>query len=233
VMVPLGRKQALNAQKMQELAPEMKKIADKYKTDMEKRSKAQRELFQKHNYNPLSGCWLMFLQLPIFIGLYRGLSVDIELRAAPLIPGASWCSNLAGPDMLFYWGDSVWAMLASPTGWLGPFFNLLPLFSVGLFLMHQKLFTPPATDEQQKMQQNVMKFMTLFIGVMFFKVAAGLCIYFISSSLWGLAERLLLPKTKPAEGAQEQDAKKPEPRTPSRTKSEAAVKRARRGRKNK
>ena len=34
----------------------------------------------------------------------------------------------------------------------------------------------------------------VFMGVMFFKVAAGLCIYFITSSLWGIIERKLLPK---------------------------------------
>jgi YidC/Oxa1 family membrane protein insertase len=31
---------------------------------------------------------------------------------------------------------------------------------------------------------------------MFYKVAAGLCVYFIISSLWGLAERKMLPKKK-------------------------------------
>jgi len=41
-----------------------------------------------------------------------------------------------------------------------------------------------------------MKVMMLFMGVMFHKVASGLCLYFIASSLWGLAERLLLPKPK-------------------------------------
>ena len=44
------------------------------------------------------------------------------------------------------------------------------------------------------MQQRVMTFMMLFMGLMFFKVAAGLCIYFIASSLWGLAERQFMPK---------------------------------------
>jgi YidC/Oxa1 family membrane protein insertase len=39
-----------------------------------------------------------------------------------------------------------------------------------------------------------MKYMTLFMGVMFFKVAAGLCLYFIASSLWGIGERKLLPR---------------------------------------
>ena len=88
-MFPIGRKAALNAQKMQELAPEIKKIKEKYKNDLEKQGQAQRELWKKHNFNPLGGCWLMFLQLPIFIGLYRCLSVDIELRQAALIPGTS------------------------------------------------------------------------------------------------------------------------------------------------
>jgi YidC/Oxa1 family membrane protein insertase len=35
------------------------------------------------------------------------------------------------------------------------------------------------------------------MGLMFYKMAAGLCVYFIASSLWGLAERKLLPKKKP------------------------------------
>ena len=47
------------------------------------------------------------------------------------------------------------------------------------------------------MQQNMMKYMTIFFGLMFYKVAAGLCMYFIASSLWGVAERKLLPKKKP------------------------------------
>ena len=84
-MFPFSRKQALNAQKMQELQPEIKKIQEKHKKDMEARTKAQQELFRKHNYNPLSGCLVLFIQLPIFVGLYRSLMVDVELRDAPLI----------------------------------------------------------------------------------------------------------------------------------------------------
>jgi YidC/Oxa1 family membrane protein insertase len=47
------------------------------------------------------------------------------------------------------------------------------------------------------MQQQMMTYMTMFMGVMFYKVPAGLCIYFITSSLWGICERKLLPKSKP------------------------------------
>jgi membrane protein insertase Oxa1/YidC/SpoIIIJ len=74
---------------------------------------------------------------------------------------------------------------------------LLPIFTVGLFILQQQMFMPPATDEQTKMQQQMMTYMTVFMGVMFYKVPAGLCIYFITSSLWGICERKLLPKSKP------------------------------------
>ena len=196
-MLPLSLRQAKSAAKMQELAPEMAKLKEKYKDDMEKQSTALRELYAKHNFNPFGGCLPVFLQLPIFVGLYRCLSVDIALRDADLIPGFYWASNLAGPDKLLFWKDWMPAMLADETAWLGPFLNVLPIITCGLFIVQQKLFTPPPTDEQTAMQQKMMKYMTVFMGVMFFKVPAGLCIYFITSSLWSIVERKWIIKQKP------------------------------------
>ena len=218
-MFPISRKAAKNAQMMQELAPEMKAITEKHKNAPDKRMAAQQELYKKHNFNPFGGCLLMFVQLPIFIGLYRCLSVDVELRQASLIPGINWCSNLAGPDMFWEWGIGAWPMFTDYAGWLGPYFNILPIVTVVLFLVQQKMFTPPATDEQTAMQQKMMKYMMLFIGVLFYKVASGLCIYFIASSLWGITERkLFLPKTqlKKDGGAEPKGAKKPEKSPPSK-----------------
>ena len=203
-MFPLSRKQALGAQKMQMLQPEIKKIQEKYKANAEGRTKAQQELFRKHNYNPLSGCLPIFIQMPVFIGLYRALMVAIELRDAPLFSNSiRWCSNLAAPDMLFYWGGFMPAFINNGVGifGLGPYFNLLPILTIVLFIWQQKMFMPPPADEQAAMQQKIMQYMMIFMGVLFFKVASGLCIYFIASSLWGVAERKFLPKTTPVAGS--------------------------------
>ena len=81
---------------------------------------------------------------------------------------------------------------------LGPYLNILPIFTIVLFIVQQKMFMPPPTDEQSAMQQKVMKYMMVFMGLIFYKVASGLCLYFIASSLWGLAERKILPKTTAA-----------------------------------
>ncbi len=194
LMIPFSRKAALNAQMMQHLAPQMKEITEKYKEDMEKRAAAQRELYKKHNFNPFGGCFMMFFQLPIFYGLYKALNVDIALRDQPLVPGMEWCSNLAAPDKLMFWKDWMPTSLGDETGWLGPYLNILPLITMVLFIAQQKLFTPPPTDDNQKMMHKMMTFMMIAMGVMFFKVPAGLCLYFITSSLWGIIERKLLPK---------------------------------------
>lgn len=195
-MFPISRRQALSSQKMQALQPEMKVINERYKNDPQKRTVATQELWRKHGVNPASGCLPVFIQIPIFMGLYRALATDVELREAPLFSSAiRWCSNLAAPDMFWNWSKVLPQFFAAPEGWLGPYLNLLPLVTIGLFLWQQKLFMPPAVDEQQKMQQQVMNYMMWFMALMFFKVPSGLCLYFIASSLWGIAERLLwLPK---------------------------------------
>jgi len=223
LMIPISRKAVLNAQMMQRLQPEMKRIAEKYKDDIQKRSEAQRELFRRYKYNPFGGCLLIFLQIPIFMGLYRGLAVDVALRDQPLIHGLGWCSNLAAPDQLFQWSSWMPSFLGDETGFLGPYFNLLPVLTIVLFLVQQKMFMPPPTDEQQRMMHRVMNFMMLFMGFLFFKVPSGLCIYFITSSLWGIAERKLLPKPQLPDSLDLPPANKPVKKSPAAAPSPPAV----------
>jgi len=199
-MFPFSRKQAIGTQKMQTvIQPEMKKIKEKYKDDKQAQSRAMHELFRKHKYNPLGGCFLMLMQLPIFVGLYNALRVDVELRQAPLFSEAiRWCSNLAAPDMLFRW-DSWLPFFSRDLGMfsLGPYFNFFPCVVIVLFIVQQKMFMPPAADEQAAMQQSMMKYSMILMGFMFYCVPCGLCLYFIVSSSWGILEKKLLPKTLP------------------------------------
>jgi YidC/Oxa1 family membrane protein insertase len=196
IMFPLSRKQALMSLRMQELQPEIKKLQEKYKDDRQALGMAQMELFRKHKVSPLGTCWVAFLQMPIFLGLYYCLQESIHFRLASFL----WIRNLAAPDMLIWWSENIpWISSPSSHGaiyYLGPYFNLLPVIAVGLMIVQQSMMAPPATDETQAMQQKMMKYMMIFFGVMFYKVAAGLCIYFIASSIWGFTERKLLPKKR-------------------------------------
>ncbi len=182
LMFPIGRKQALAAKKMQELQPLLKQLQEKYKDDKERQAKEQFALYKEHGVNPVAGCLPALIQLPIFVGLWQALNTSVPLRHATFL----WIRDLAAPDMLFH--------IPFEVPFLGEWFNVLPFVVVGLMLVQTQLFSPPATTPEAEQQQKVMKFMMIFMGVMFYKVPSGLGLYFITSSLWAICERLLLPK---------------------------------------
>lgn len=187
LMFPLGRKQALAAQKMQALQPHLKAIQEKYKEDKERLTKETFALYKKYGVNPMGGCLPALIQLPIFVGLWQALNTSVPLRHATFL----WIHDLAAPDMLFPFPIDV--------PFLGKWFNLLPFVVIALMILQTQLFAPPATTPEAEQSQKMMKYMMVFMGVMFYKVPSGLGIYFITSSLWALGERLLLPKLTHAE----------------------------------
>lgn len=212
-LFPLSRKQAQNQAKMQEqmklLRPDMDKIKKQYANDRQAYALAQMELFKKHKMSPLAGCngcWIIFLQMPVFLGLYFALRESIHLRLA----GFLWIENLAMPDMLLHWGDNFLTNLPISFLYLGPYLHILPIISVTVMYMYQKMMAPPAMDEQQEQQIKMMNYMTLVMGLAFYWVASGLALYFIVSSLWGIIERRFVKKAKEQAIAQWQDKRERE-----------------------
>ncbi|MDO5552954.1 MAG: YidC/Oxa1 family insertase periplasmic-domain containing protein [Planctomycetia bacterium] len=209
LLFPMSMKQVVSSIKMQQIQPELAALKERYKDDAHEMMRAQQALFRKHGVNPLSGCLPLFIQLPIFIGLYKALSLDVNLYGAPLFTQSfRWCSNLSAPDMLIdwspFWNSTGWFSFNMGQGMfcLGPYFNLLPMVTIVLFLVQQKFLMPPVVGndeaaQQQRMMRRMMNFMMIFMGFMFFKVPSGLCVYFIVSSLWGILERQFHPKPAP------------------------------------
>ena len=180
MMHPLTRKQALSAKIMKDLKPEIDKLKEKHGDDKQAFGRAQMDLFRKHSYNPFSGCLPIIVQLPIFIGLYQALGSSVDLRRASFL----YIENLAGPDRLFHHGFEI--------PFLGADFNLLPLITVVLYLVNNRMFMPPPTTDEAAMQQKMMNVMMIVFGFLFYRLPAGLLCYFIVSTLWGMGERKLM-----------------------------------------
>ena len=219
LMFPLGRKQALAAQKMQALQPHLKAIQEKYKDDKERLTKETFALYKKYGVNPMGGCLPALIQLPIFVGLWQALNTSVPLRHAtvPLDPRPGRARHAVPVPHRRPVPGRTW-------------FNLLPFVVVGLMLVQTQLFSPPATTPEAEQSQKMMKYMMIFMGVMFYKVPSGLGIYFITSSLWAIGERLLLPKLTHAEltpvAARPTDAEQDEDRPAATATATAAVRRA-------
>ncbi len=197
-MFPLSRKQALGAQKMQDLAARdeahQREVQERRrKEDQGHAGAVSPAQLQSGGRLPAGVRAVADLRRPVPFADGRcrtapGAAVDRRRFAGPRTWPRPTCSG-TGPA-------SMPDFITSGTGFfgLGPYLNLLPLVTIALFIWQQKMFMPPAADEQAAMQQKMMQYMMIFMGVLFFKVASGLCLYFIASSLWGVCERKLLPK---------------------------------------
>lgn len=72
-MWPLGVSQQRSMKTMQTLQPKMKAIQDRYKSDPQMMQKKMMEFYKEHKFNPMSGCFPLLVQMPIFILLYTAL----------------------------------------------------------------------------------------------------------------------------------------------------------------
>ncbi len=73
IMWPLLRKQLHHGRIMRKLQPEIKQVREKYRGDNQKQSVALMDLYKKHGVSPLGSFGLLFIQIPVFIGLFSAL----------------------------------------------------------------------------------------------------------------------------------------------------------------
>jgi len=186
VLVPLKHHSYVSMRKMQKLAPQIKRIQERYKklkaTDP-RRQEMNKEvygLYREHNVSPLSGCLPMLLMIPFFFAFYRLLMVSIELRHAPFI---LWIQDLSAFD---------------------PYFVLPILMGVSQVAI-QRLSPTTSADP---MQQKVMMLMPVVFVFILAWAPAGLVLYWFVNNLvslgqQGVTNRYLSthPSGEPASGA--------------------------------
>ena len=73
VLFPVFVKQIKSQRAMQALQPKVKALQEKHKGDRETLQKEMMELYKTEKANPLMGCLPMFLQIPVFLGLFHTL----------------------------------------------------------------------------------------------------------------------------------------------------------------
>ncbi|HEV8114155.1 MAG TPA: membrane protein insertase YidC [Planctomycetota bacterium] len=192
LLFPVNRKSqttmARYQSKMKRLQPRIDEIKKRYAKDPTAQRQEQAKLMQEEGaFPPLGGCLPMFLQIPVFIGLFAALRSSFDLRHAPF---GLWIHDLAVPDRLLRIG------LHLPL--LGPieYLNLLPLLMVVLWIWQQKGMPMPA-DEQAAKMQKMMMWMPVMMGFFLYNYAAGLSLYMITQSGLGIIEQKLIKKIWP------------------------------------
>jgi YidC/Oxa1 family membrane protein insertase len=181
VLHPLSRKSQLSMTKMQKLQPLIAELQKKYGDDKQKVTQEQMLLWRKYGVTPWGGCLPILLQMPVLFALYGALGAAIELRHASFL----WVEDLSRPDTLFLFPFNI--------PFIGYEFNLLPiLMAIVMFL--NSYFTPEPASEQARQQQKIMKWMPVFFAFFFYRMPAGLSLYFMASTGIGMLERWVIDR---------------------------------------
>jgi YidC/Oxa1 family membrane protein insertase len=188
---PITKRSQVSMMGMQKMAPQMELLKKKFANDPTALQQAQTELYKSVGFTPVLGCLPMFLQMPIFIALWRSLQTTFELRQAPFLYffgiHFTWIHDLSMPDAL--------VKFSSP--FIVPYFlwhinglNLLPLLMAVVTFINMKYFTPQpaATTPEQQQQQKMMLWMTLVFPLMLYSTPSGLILYYLTSTSLGIFE---------------------------------------------
>jgi len=187
--------------KMKRLQPQIDEIKKRYEKDPQKLRSAQAEVMQKEGaFPPLGGCLPIFVQLPIFFGLYQALRTSFDLRHAPFF---GWITDLSQPDRLLRLDLATGLPIIGTIEYL----NILPPLMVVLWVLQQMTMPKPA-DEQAAKMQRMMLFMPVVMGVFLYNYAAGLSLYMITQSSLGIFEQHVIKRLWPVDDTETVKSKK-------------------------
>lgn len=159
VFWPLNTAQFKAFLAMQKVAPQLKKLQERYKDDRQKLQAETMALYREHKVNPFAGCWPMLVQYPVIISVYYVVlnhKADF-LKQTWLWIGSAFaqatpveaCKTVFISSACLFNHPILASSLANPDTLL----ILLYAFSMYLSVRYVSM---PATDPQQAQTQRMM-----------------------------------------------------------------------------
>ncbi|MBX2797240.1 MAG: membrane protein insertase YidC [Myxococcales bacterium] len=160
---PMTQRSFRSMQKMQQIQPELNRIREEMADNPQEMNKKLFEVMQENNVNPAAGCLPMVVQMPVWIALYNVLLTSVDLYHTEFL----YLRDLTEPDP----------------------YLVLPITIMVLMFVQQQFSTPTNMDPTQ---QQVMRLMPLFFGLLFFAFPSGLAVYvFVNMVLSNIQQWLI------------------------------------------
>jgi len=215
-LIPIFVRQIKSQRKMLEVAPQLKKIQEKYKGkkdqfSREAMSRETMDLYRKTGTNPLSSCLPLLLQMPIFFGLFSVLNEAQSSKAgvgplnsqlagdfghaslfgiAPLHSSFSGAVNAAPPQIAVMVIAAVMVVLMTAS----QFFTQLQIVSKN---MSPETKASPAF-RQQRIFLYVLPLVFAFSG---FAFPLGVMFYWLTSNVWTMIQQFIVIRNMPNPGS--------------------------------
>ena len=207
ILIPLFVKQIKSQRALTALAPEMKKIQQKYKDDRQKQSEELMKLYKTHKTNPMASCFPILAQAPIFFALFTVLNgIGKNPPQARGVLTSEIAAQMAKAE--FFGAPISQTFLGSSNATV----KIVTIFLI--FLMSLTTFTTqrqlmvkgmPKLDSSNNMMLQQQKIM-LYLFPIIFAVSGvnfpiGVLIYWSTTNFWTWGQQFYVIKRNPTPGS--------------------------------
>ncbi|MFT4030346.1 MAG: membrane protein insertase YidC [Protaetiibacter sp.] len=214
-LIPIFVRQIKSQRKMLEVAPELKKIQDKYrgKKDQFSREAMQREtmaLYQRAGTNPLSSCLPLLIQMPIFFSLFSVLNEARYDHAGVGLLTQELSDSFGGANLFgvaplkyslvdaFNYGE-IWVAVIAIV--------MILVMTASQFFTQLQIMSKNQTPEmkaspmyrQQRILLYILPVVFLFSGLAF---PIGVMFYWLTSNIWTMVQQWLVIRNMPTPGSE-------------------------------
>lgn len=207
ILIPLFVKQIKSQRALTALAPEMKKIQQKYKDDRQKQSEELMKLYKTHKTNPMASCFPILAQAPIFFALFTVLNgIGKNPPQARGVLTSEIAAQMAKAE--FFGAPISQTFLGSSDGTV----KIVTVFLI--FLMSLTTFTTqrqlmvkgmPKLDSSNNMMLQQQKIMLYLFPVIFavsgVNFPIGVLIYWSTTNFWTWGQQFYVIKKNPTPGS--------------------------------
>ncbi len=216
-LIPVFVRQIRSQRKMLEVAPELKKIQDKYKgkRDQFSREAMSREtmaLYKKAGTNPMSSCLPLLLQMPIFFGLFSVLN---DAQAGKTGVGvltqqlAEQFSNASLFGIAPLHSSFQGAMEANPqqVAVMVIAAVMVVLMTGSQFITQLQIVSKNMSEETKasptfRQQRILLYILPLVFAFSGFTFPIGVMFYWLASNFWTMGQQFLVIRNMPSPGSQ-------------------------------
>jgi len=182
VLMPVTKKTAMQSENMKKAQPEMDRLEKKYKgkesqEDQMRKAQEMMAIYQKYQINPVSGCLLAFIQLPLLFAFLEAIQRTPAIFESTFLGLQMSTTTLVGIQN----GNYIYILF-------------IILILVTTYLSFRKtLKDQPATAAQMKYTIYIMLGI-IFIGSLTLPTALG--IYWITSSTFTILQNMWVERKK-------------------------------------
>lgn len=216
-LIPIFVRQIKSQRKMMEVAPQLKKIQDKYKGksdqfSREAMSRETMELYKRTGTNPLSSCLPLLLQMPIFFSLFSVLS-----EAQKGNPGIGFLgeklaqqfgqASLFGIAPLHDSFSSAASMNPANAATMIIAIFLVILMTASQFITQLQIMSknqsPEAKNSPMFRQQRILLYIfPLIFAFSGFTFPLGVMFYWLVSNFWTMGQQFIVIRNMPTPGSE-------------------------------